>query len=190
MSRVRSGLVVCSVSVLVVLGLGCGTASPLKVTEVDGVNDNRPIVKIPFSVRGLTIVEGEACADGTRLVTQAEFETHRAQVCAGLGQWGIVRLAGGGSADGPGYECKSRATDSRSLGGALCAASVDVEYSCYWLENYSGKYDWVTPPRGFYSGQGKARCQALDSCNGGGRASGGGCYKWAAGPKAPREPWD
>ena len=171
---------------LVLFSLGCGTASSLHKDGAASSKQTPALVRIPFSLEGLTISVGETCAQGTRLVTEDEFKLHRAQVCRRLGQWDIVRLAQKGSADGPGYECQSRSKDNRSLGGALCVGTEAVEFTCYWMENYSGKYAWVTPPRGFYDGQGKARCQALDSCDGGGRTSGGGCYKWSAGPKAPR----
>ena len=36
-----------------------------------------------------------------------------------MGQWFIARLAGGGSLDGPGYECRMRPNDGRDLGHIL-----------------------------------------------------------------------
>ncbi|MDZ7993993.1 MAG: hypothetical protein RM022_032675 [Nostoc sp. EfeVER01] len=56
---------------------------------------------------------------------------------------------------------------------------------CYWMENYSGKFNWV--PAGWVSS--KQNCYALDSCDGGLGQSGGGCYKWATDAQANREPW-
>jgi hypothetical protein len=47
---------------------------------------------------------------------------------------------------------------------------------CFWMENYSGRYQWVAA--GIST---RAGCRELDSCSsGGGRRSGGGCYKWAS----------
>ena len=175
---------------LSVFGLGCGTAAALKNNEAAVLKVNPPIVQIPFSLDGLIMSKGQGCAVGTRMVTQSEFESQRMHVCRRFGQWDIVRLAQNASADGIGYQCKSRSGDARVLGASLCVGPTDLESTCYWMENYSGQYRWVTPPSGFYNGQGKARCQALDSCNGGGGASGGGCYKWSTGPEAPRQAWD
>jgi hypothetical protein len=64
--------------------------------------------------------DGTACPGGQTLVSVAEAAAHRDAVCAKLGSWDIVRLAGGGSMDGPGYHCGTRDHDDRSLGGVLC----------------------------------------------------------------------
>ncbi len=58
-------------------------------------------------------------------------------------------------------------------------------YNCYWMENQSGKYQWV-----IYPGPSKSQCFALDSCNGGLKQSNGGCYKWASSPNGKPEPWN
>lgn len=64
------------------------------------------------------------------------------------------------------------------------------EATCYWMENYSGQFKWVDGQIGFYRDGGKQQCYALDSCDGGLGQSGGGCYKWAISPAAPRIAWD
>ena len=58
---------------------------------------------------------------------------------------------------------------------------------CFWMENYSGKYNWVDAPQGDIS---KQECYALDSCDGGLGQSGGGCYKWAMTADGPRDTWN
>lgn len=60
------------------------------------------------------------CGDGYRLATYAEASDNRQAACDVLGQWYIARLAGGGSMDGPGYQCKTRKSDDRKLGNSLC----------------------------------------------------------------------
>lgn len=56
----------------------------------------------------------------------------------------------------------------------------DNQYYCYWMENISGRFEWVPAEvGGIYRGEGYQRCFELDSCNGGRGDSGGGCYKWA-----------
>ena len=56
----------------------------------------------------------------------------------------------------------------------------DNRYFCYWMENVSGRFEWVPAEvGGMYRGEGYDRCFALDSCAGGLGESGGGCYKWA-----------
>ncbi|OED38156.1 hypothetical protein AB833_20985 [Chromatiales bacterium (ex Bugula neritina AB1)] len=68
---------------------------------------------------------------------------------------------------------------------SVCA-NEPLGTQCYWMENSSGNYCWVKSP----SGVGDINsCKALDSCNGGGGASGGGCYKWAECPNCNRFPW-
>lgn len=56
---------------------------------------------------------------------------------------------------------------------------------CYWMDNGPGKTCWVPIPQA----ADQASCQALDSCSGGGGASGGGCYKWARCSACGAEQW-
>ena len=63
---------------------------------------------------------------------------------------------------------------------------------CYWMENYSGDYQWI-PARLTWGSNlkiTKQACYALDSCDGGLGRSGGGCYKWATGSGNKRTPWN
>lgn len=69
-----------------------------------------------------------ACGAGYRLATYAEASGQRQAACAVLGEWYIARLAGGGSMDGPGYQCKTREKDDRQLGHSLCVPGLDTGY--------------------------------------------------------------
>lgn len=60
---------------------------------------------------------------------------------------------------------------------------------CYWMENYSGRFEWVPANPVYQKTLNKLECYSLDSCDGGGGQSGGGCYKWAISPQAERIPW-
>lgn len=60
------------------------------------------------------------CPAGFELVTPADARANATEACNALGTWYIARLAGGGSMDGPGYDCKIRDTDTRALGNSLC----------------------------------------------------------------------
>ena len=64
-------------------------------------------------------------------------------------------------------------------------ASNTKGYNCYWMENRSGKNEWV-----LLLGVPKSRCFELDSCSDGLKQSNGGCYKWATSPDAKPEPWN
>lgn len=80
---------------------------------------------VNFDVQAASALEtskvgGEICPTGTVYVTVNEAVQYRNDLCNKLGQWDIVRLADGGSMDGPGYDCKVRGEDTRSLGNALC----------------------------------------------------------------------
>jgi hypothetical protein len=57
-------------------------------------------------------------------------------------------------------------------------------FACYWLSNDANP-TWRPIPHLATQQQ----CFAQDSCDGGLGHSGGGCYKWAEGPDAPRQPW-
>lgn len=74
----------------------------------------------PASALGTKEVSGEVCPVGTVYVTVNEAVQNRQELCSQLGTWDIVRLADGGSMDGPGYDCKVRGQDTRSLGNAIC----------------------------------------------------------------------
>ena len=66
------------------------------------------------------------------------------------------------------------------LGAQGKKATKDDQYYCYWMENASGRFEWVPAEiGGLYRGEGYQRCFELDSCDGGKSESGGGCYKWA-----------
>ncbi|WP_437646922.1 hypothetical protein [Sorangium sp. So ce362] len=67
---------------------------------------------------------GGQCLEGFEHVDFATVSAYSAEICTHVGYWGIARIAGGGSIDGPGYGCGFRATDSRELGDSIC---VEIE---------------------------------------------------------------
>lgn len=70
------------------------------------------------------------------------------------------------------------------------AKKTDSGFFCYWMENVSGRFEWVPAEvGGLYHGEGYDQCFALDSCDGGEGQSGGGCYKWARSASAARVLW-
>lgn len=77
------------------------------------------------------------------------------------------------------------------ISGVLHLASFfpAKESQCYWMENYSGKFEWVPANAVYRTVLTKAACHDLDSCDGGSGHSGGGCYKWATAPEAERDAW-
>ena len=63
------------------------------------------------------------------------------------------------------------------------------EYTCYWMENISGKFEWVIADIIYEEKVSKEYCFNLDSCSGGRGESGGGCYKWAKSANDKQQPW-
>lgn len=60
---------------------------------------------------------------------------------------------------------------------------------CYWLENVTGKYEWVATGVALGVAYDFEQCYAVDSCDGGLGESLGGCYKWANSAQSERYPW-
>ncbi len=77
-------------------------------------------------VRNIT----EGCDYGTRSVTYNEAKANLAKIktAPGMGPWHIVRLADGGSVDGPRYGGQARASDGRPLQHILCTTSVPENF--------------------------------------------------------------
>jgi hypothetical protein len=75
-----------------------------------------------------------------------------------------------------------------------CSSSLpfdeEKDVNCYWMENYSGKFEWVSTQDYFGEKYDKKECFGADSCDGGLGKSGGGCYKWAKTANGPRLEWD
>jgi hypothetical protein len=70
--------------------------------------------------------------------------------------------------------------------GVINYSVVPLTSSCFWMENTSGNFAWVPATLATT----RETCRAQDSCSaGGGKQSGGGCYKWATSASAPGEPW-
>jgi hypothetical protein len=68
------------------------------------------------------VFSGERCPAGWTLAPYAWIKANPRRACgsSGLGEWDIARIAGGGSHDGLGYQCKVRRSDKRKLGHSLC----------------------------------------------------------------------
>ncbi len=64
-----------------------------------------------------------------------------------------------------------------------------VKPQCFWMENSSGEFKWLPASKVYRKELTKHECLKFDSCDGGEGLSGGGCYKWATSPDAPRIPW-
>ncbi|WP_437533366.1 hypothetical protein WME79_06500 [Sorangium sp. So ce726] len=80
-----------------------------------------------FDIDGTTFAVvrgGDQCLEGFEHVDFATVAAYSDEICTHVGYWGIARIGGGGSIDGPGYGCGFRATDSRQLGDAIC---VEIE---------------------------------------------------------------
>ncbi|HYX37573.1 MAG TPA: hypothetical protein VE954_31105, partial [Oligoflexus sp.] len=73
-----------------------------------------------FAATIVEVIGDSACPTGYQELTVAEAAAQASTICGILGTWDILRLAGGGSMDGPGYNCKTRSFDNRNLGGSLC----------------------------------------------------------------------
>ncbi|MFO0612628.1 MAG: hypothetical protein U0414_08580 [Polyangiaceae bacterium] len=71
------------------------------------------------------------------------------------------------------------------LAAAIDPSAKAPSERCYWMENVTGRYEWV--PATWVSSFDK--CFAMDSCDGGRGESGGGCYKWADCATCARAPW-
>lgn len=74
------------------------------------------------------------------------------------------------------------------LSSGCNAVEKKENYSCYWKENYSKKYEWVSAKSVYKGATNKKKCFELDSCDGG-LGKSGGCYKWSSGPNAKRQAW-
>ena len=71
-------------------------------------------------------IAGANCPAGYSHVTYQKATRNRAAYCNRLQAWDIARLANGGSMDGSGYQCKTRAKDTRQLGHSLCEKKAVV----------------------------------------------------------------
>jgi len=83
---------------------------------------------------------------------------------------------------------KSPECGLESIDRASVCESIDYggEPGCFWMENTTKNWCWVKTP---IKATTKERCMQLDSCNGGGGQSGGGCYKWAYSSTMNRFAW-
>lgn len=85
-------------------------------------------------------------------MTREEAFYFRASICYALGQrstWArsVSRLGGGGSMDGPAYQCAVRAQESRDLSTALCVPVEEEVGTGEWLPQAQGEGDSVSLQR-------------------------------------------
>lgn len=87
------------------------------------------LLGMSFNAKALDfkIVQGDGqCPSGYTLATPQQARSNQTSACGVLGRWYITRLAGGGSMDGLGYNCKIRNSDTRKLGHSLC---IHIQHS-------------------------------------------------------------
>ena len=76
--------------------------------------------------------------------------------------------------------------DTEDTGETKTECDTFTEEGCYWMENTDGLNCWV-PMGDTYDYD---TCRSEDSCTeGGGGASGGGCYKWSTGSEGTAANW-
>jgi len=116
MKKLFSKSLLCGVSVAWMSLVGCG--APQESEEVS-VGE---LAETTSALAGEVVrVTGDMpCPSGYVPASAQEARANVNAICGQLGTWDIVRLAGGGSIDGPGYGCGIRDNDSRGLGHSLC----------------------------------------------------------------------
>ncbi len=92
---------------------------PPEVNPLDRRQRRAERAQRDFSIDLVTVSKGDGCKAG-RGVTFEEAKANAEALCGLIGKWSIVRLAGGGSMDGSGYQCKVRPSDERRTGESLC----------------------------------------------------------------------
>ncbi|RKH03015.1 hypothetical protein D7V97_27105 [Corallococcus sp. CA053C] len=114
----RKNLVVSLVSgvSLAMSWVGCG--APLESPEAGGQDTAQASAALAGAVTN--VLGDTACPSGYTLASPEEARSNASTICGQLGTWDIVRLANGGSMDGPGYGCGVRTYDARLLGGSVC----------------------------------------------------------------------
>lgn len=105
------------VAVLFTAGVAIA-AGPYK-SEIDyGCNANQRLVTF-----------AEIDRSGSDQGTKANLTAFGNAACAIMSEWDILRLSGGGSMGGSGYDCHHFTWDERSLGGSLCVAYTAISIS-------------------------------------------------------------
>ncbi len=189
MSRLSGGLA--GLVWAVALSWGCG-AAPSPEAALAPAPAVKPVTaaEAPFSLNTAYVVKGETCPAGTRTATLAEVSRVPHRMCLLVGNNQSVRLDDGASMVAVAGSCTRSAESPETLANVLCVAPPQKTHRCYWMETHSGQYRWQTFSPRLFVANGRQACRALDSCDGGHSRSGGGCYKWATSPDAPRVPWD
>ena len=96
------------------LGYGCSLETPFLKPVGESLCVPRPPPPY-FKSQG----DGVCPANATLMSPQAAVDRHN-ELCAYLGKWDILRLAGGGSIVGSGYGCVIRTQDTQPMGWSLC----------------------------------------------------------------------
>ncbi|MCP3142786.1 hypothetical protein [Pyxidicoccus xibeiensis] len=109
----KKSLLGCLVS-LTMTACGEGMSTP-EATADQTARSHAALVGDIHSIRGDTV-----CPPNEYLMPVADARTHQEALCAQLGTWDIVRLAGGGSMVGSGHGCTVQDLDFRAMGASVC----------------------------------------------------------------------
>jgi hypothetical protein len=100
-------------ALLVMTGCGEGTQASEGTEEL--ARSQGSLVGDIHSIRGDTV-----CPPNEYLMPVAEARAHQEALCAQLGSFDLIRLAGGGTLAGPAYGCTVQDLDFRTPGASLC----------------------------------------------------------------------
>ena len=64
------------------------------------------------------------CPSGYHYISYNDYVSNLDTICPELGEWSVVRIQGGGSVDGSGYNCRHRVNDPRDPPQAVCVKTT------------------------------------------------------------------
>jgi hypothetical protein len=106
----------CGVSVASMSLVGCGAPQEHEEVSVEELAQGSSAL----AGEVLRVTGDMPCPSGYVPASPQEARANVSAICNTLGAWDILRLAGGGSMEGPGYGCTIRDSDTRGLGHSLC----------------------------------------------------------------------
>lgn len=68
------------------------------------------------------------CLEDERLASEQFARDHRDRICNEMDDWGVARLAGGGSISGPGNDCAIREIDNRPAPQSVCVPLENTSF--------------------------------------------------------------
>ncbi len=96
--------------------MGCGVPQESEELPVEELSETSSAL----AGEVVRVTGDTPCPSGYVPASPQEARANVNAICSQLGAWDIVRLAGGGSIDGPGYGCGIRDYDTRGMGHAVC----------------------------------------------------------------------